>query len=165
MKHRQHHRHAMPKPRLHLSRRAKAVIYSVLGLVWASGVLWLIFHYFFQRAGDFGVEPSPLEHPLIVLHGAGAFAALWLAGWLWSTHIVPWWNGSRRRASGIVLTALGGVLIGSGWLLYYASGEELRRWAGLVHWGVGLAMAVPILVHALRARRYREPSGIAASKT
>ena len=154
------HRHRQHAPRLYLSRRAKLLVYGVLGLTWSSGVLWLIFHYFFARAGEFGVEANPLEHPLIVLHGGGAFGALWLAGWLWSTHIMPWWNGSRRRASGIVLTTLGGVLIGSGWLLYYASGDELRAWTGVIHWSVGLALVVPLLVHALRAGRYRsQPTG------
>ena len=110
------HRHGK-RPRMHLSPRAKALIYVVLGVAWGSGVLWLIFHYFFPHHGEFGDEPNPLEHPLIVLHGAGAFAALWLAGWLWTTHIVPWWNSPSRRSSGIVLIAMGALLVVSGWLL------------------------------------------------
>ena len=146
------------KPRLHLSRRAKLLVYGVLGLTWGSGVLWLIFHYFFPRHGEFGVEANALEHPLIMLHGAAAFAALWLAGWLWSTHIQPWLNGPSWRSSGIVLMLLGAVLIASGYLLYYASGEELRRWIAVLHWSIGLLLAVPAVVHALRSKRYRGPS-------
>jgi hypothetical protein len=159
MKSRQHH--AAHKPRLYLSRRAKNSIYAALGLTWGSGVLWIILHYFFWRQGDFGDEPPALEHPMLVLHGACAFAMLWLAGWLWNAHVQPWWSSQRRRGSGIVLIALGAVLIVSGWLLYYAGGDEVRRWTSVVHWAIGLALAVPVLVHALRAGRYRSPTGTA----
>ena len=151
------HRHGK-RPRMHLSPRAKALIYAVLGVAWGSGVLWLVFHYFFPHHGEFGDEPNPLEHPLIVLHGAGAFAALWLAGWLWTTHIVPWWNSPSRRSSGIVLIAMGALLVVSGWLLYYASGDELRHWVTVLHWSIGLLLAVPAAVHALRSKRYRGTS-------
>ena len=150
-----HHRHQTYKPRLYLSARAKLVTYAVVGLTWCSGVLWLIFHYFFSRQGEFGAEADPFEHPLLVLHGACAFAALWLAGWVWHVHVQPWWSSPRRRGSGIVLIAFGAVLIMSGWLLYYAGDDELRRWSSVVHWGTGLALVVPLLVHGLRAARYR----------
>lgn len=143
------------KPQLHLTRRGKLLIYAVLGTTWGSGVFWLIFHYFFRGHGEFGDEPHPWEHPLIVLHGAGAFAALWLAGWLWSTHIVPWWNSRNRRNSGIALVVLGAALVVSGYLLYYVSGDELRHGVALLHWSIGLLLAVPALVHALRSGRYR----------
>jgi hypothetical protein len=143
------------KPRLHLSRRAKLMIYAILGATWGSGVLWLVFHYLFPHHGEFGDEAHPLEHPLLVLHGAGAFAALWLGGWLWPTHIQPWWNSPNRRDSGIILIALGAWLVASGYLLYYASGDELRHWAGILHWAAGLGLAAPLLVHALRSGRYR----------
>ena len=154
MKSRQRHA-ATHTPRLYLSRRAKVWIYAALGLTWGSGVLWLILHYFFTRQGEFGDEPPALQHPLLVLHGACAFAMLWLAGWLWNAHVQPWWSSQRRRGSGVVLIALGAVLIVSGWLLYYADGDDVRRWTSVVHWGIGLAFAVPLLVHALRAGRYR----------
>ena len=54
-----------------------------------------------------------------------------------------------------MLISFGAVLIISGWLLYYAGDDELRRWSSVVHWGTGLALAVPLLVHGLRAARYR----------
>lgn len=146
------------KPRLHLSRRSKLMIYAILGTTWGSGSLWLIFHYFFPHHGEFGDEAHPLEHPLLVLHGAGAFAALWLAGWLWTTHIMPWWNSPKRRNSGVVLIAMGAVLVASGYLLYYASGDELRRWISVLHWSIGLLLAIPAFVHGLRSQRYRAPS-------
>jgi len=148
-------RHAHRRPSLELNRRRKTIIYAVLVLTWLSGAVWLLLHYFFAREGEFGREPNPLEFWVLALHGACAFVVLWLFGWVWTTHIMPWWGGRRRRASGVVLISLAAVLILSGYLLYYGSGDTLREWTGLVHWSIGLVAAIPVLVHALRSRRYR----------
>jgi MFS family permease len=148
-------RHSVKRPSMELTRRRKFLIYTILVSTWSSGVLWLVLHYFLQRRGEFGVEPNPFEFWILALHGACAFAALWLAGWIWTTHILPWWHGQRRRNSGIVLIAFTGALILSGYLLYYASGDALREWIGVIHWCIGLAAAIPMLVHALRSWRYR----------
>jgi len=129
------HRHAH-KPRLYLSRRGKLAIYAVLGATWISGVTWLILHYFLLRHGEFGDEPHPLESWTLAAHGACAFAALWLGGWLWSAHVLPWWSSGKRRTSGVVLIVIAGALIASGYLLYYASNEALRYWTGVGHWGL-----------------------------
>ena len=142
-------------PRLYLTRRGKLAIYGVFGATWGSGILWLVFHYFLARQGEFGAEPHPLEHWTLALHGAGAFATLLLGGWLWKAHVAPWWDSPNRRHSGIVLIALGAALIASGYLLYYASGDALRDFIGKLHWIIGLLLALPLLVHALRSGRYR----------
>ena len=157
-------RRRTPAPRLYLTRRGKLAIYGVFGAIWGSGVLWLIFHYFLQHQGEFGVEANSFEHPLLMLHGAAAFAALLLGGWLWKAHIAPWWDSSNRRHSGIVLIALAAMLIVSGWLLYYAGGETLREWTALAHWSIGLALALPLLVHALRSERYRKGASLSVPK-
>jgi hypothetical protein len=148
-------RHAERRPSLEMNRRRKTIVYTALLLTWLTGAAWLLLHYFFKRQGDFGNEPHPLEFWMLALHGACAFAVLWLLGWVWTTHVVPWWSGSRRRASGIVLIGFAAVLIASGYLLYYGSGDTLRDWTAIVHWSIGLAAALPMLVHALRSWRYR----------
>jgi hypothetical protein len=151
-------RQPVKHPSIELTARRKFLIYTILVSTWSSGALWLVLHYFLRRRGDFGVEPNPLEFWMLALHGACAFAALWLAGWIWTTHIVPWWNGRRRRNSGIVLIAFVGALILSGYLLYYASGDAVRDWVGVIHWSIGLAAAIPMTIHALRSWRYRASS-------
>ena len=145
------------RPRLYLSRRRKFAVYAIIGATWGSGVAWLFFHYLLMRQGKFGPEPHPFETWSLALHGACAFAALWLGGLLWPTHIVPWWTGGERRSSGIVLIGMAGVLIVSGYLLYYAGGDGARGWIELLHWMVGLLLAIALLVHALRSSRYRAP--------
>jgi hypothetical protein len=158
-------RRVVHKPRLYLSRRGKLSIYAVFGATWLSGVGWLIFHYFLPRHGQFGTEPHPLESWSLALHGACAFAMLWLSGWLWKAHVLPWWDTRKRRTSGVVLIFISAVLIASGYLLYYASDDGLRHWSGLVHWSIGLVLVLPLVVHGLRSGRYRAAAGAAPRRS
>lgn len=144
-----------PSSRLYLTRRQKLGIYAVAALLWISGASWVGVHYFLQQRGPFGNVPNAAEHWLVVAHGAGAFAGLWLGGWLWRAHVTPWRRHGTRRNSGNALLWIGGVLIVSGYMLYYVAGETLREWSSLTHWGVGLALPLVLLTHALRSRRYR----------
>lgn len=141
---------------LRLSPRHRRFVYGAFAAIWASGVLWLIFHYFLPRQGEFGAEPHPLEAWWLRLHGAAAFFALWLGGLVWIVHVRHGLARPKRRVTGIALIAMFGVLAASGYLLYYASDDALRDAVRLVHWLVGLALIVPFLLHSLRARRLRK---------
>lgn len=149
--------------RAFLTRRQKYAVYGICALLWISGAIWLPVHYLLRQQGPFGDVPNPAEHWLIVAHGAGAFAALWLGGWLWRAHVTPWRRAGMRRNSGNALLWVGGGLIVSGWLLYYAAGDSLRAAVSLAHWSVGLAAAPALLAHALRSSGYRQRAGSAAA--
>jgi len=137
--------------RARLSPRRERLVYVVFGLLWASGVGWLAFHYFLRQSGEFGEMPNPLEPWWLRLHGAAAFAGLWLIGLLWAIHLVPAWK-ARRRSSGIVLGVATALLVLSGYLIYYVGDEGARDAIVLAHWLVGLALPLPLLLHALRGR-------------
>jgi len=146
-----------PNSRRYLTRRQKAAIYGALGLLWLSGAVWLVLHFYFPQRGPFGDLPNPAEHWLMVVHGAAVFAALWAGGWLWRGHVTPWQRSGTRRRSGNGLLWTGAALIVTGYLLYYAPGDSLRSWISITHWSVGLASVVAILVHMARSGRYRSP--------
>src|SRR5215468_6376632 len=97
VRHSSRHRH----PRL--SRRQRTATYVALAAAWMSGALWLLFHYFLQRQGEFSLEPHPLEHWWLRLHGLCAFALLWLGGLLWALHVRHGLGWPRRRRSGLVI--------------------------------------------------------------
>ena len=78
---------AAKRPSMELTSRRKYLIYAIVVSTWLSGVIWIALHYFFAQHGEFGAEPNPFEFWFLALHGACAFAALWLAGWIWTTHI------------------------------------------------------------------------------
>ena len=150
------HRRGHGEHGLRLSPRHRRLVYGVFAAIWITGVLWLVFHYFLPRQGEFGAEPHPLEAWWLRLHGAAAFFALWLGGLVWIVHVRHGLARPKRRVSGITLITLFGVLAASGYLLYYASDDALRDSVRLVHWLVGLALIVPFLLHSLRARRLRK---------
>jgi hypothetical protein len=152
MKHRRFHppaAGAATKGRLSTLRERLA--YAAFGLLWASGVGWLVFRYFLRAPTEFGELPHPSEGWWLCLHGAAAFFALWLLGVFWPVHVLPAWK-SRRRSSGIVLGVITAWLVLSGFLLYYAGDDRARALIALLHWIVGLAIPLPFLWHALRGR-------------
>jgi hypothetical protein len=78
----------------------------------------------------------------VPLHGAFAFAEIWMFGLLWGIHITTAWPFPRRLWSGGVMT---GVLFGptlSGYLLYYMGNETARSFVSVLHWTIGLACPV-----------------------
>lgn len=138
---------------LGFSRGGRLAIEVIVDAVWLSGVIWLLFHYFFRRQGEFGDEPHPLEHWALVLHGAAAFASMFLAGALYARHVVPAWRSRRRPRSGLVVAAVFALLIVTGYLLDYAGGEALRAGVAKVHWIAGLPLPLALLVHRSERRR------------
>jgi hypothetical protein len=152
-------RHEM-RARTYLSRRQRAWIYGVLVALWGSGALWLVIHYLFPDRGEFGDAPGVAEPWLLTLHGAAAFATLWLCGWMWAVHVRPWWKNGQRRTSGVLLSATIVLLIASGYLLYYAADETLLHGIAVLHWVIGLLLGAIVIAHALRSRRYRRPPSL-----
>ncbi len=141
-----------------LKRGRRWLSYGIgLGL-WASGTIWLVYHYFLKQRTEFGLAENPLTHWWLALHGLFAFATLWLFGLLWGQHILGAWKTKRHRVSGSLLIAVLAVLIVTGYLLYYAGGDETQAIVSAVHWVVGLAAPLPFLLHrfvkSLRARPY-----------
>ena len=137
---------------LRFSLRMRTTIYWISGLTWLTGVAWLVLHYYLRRRGDFGIEPHPLEPWSLKAHGLTAFAAIWLAGVLWASHIVPAWHRRKRPASGLTLAILLAVLIVSGYLLYYVGEDTIRSRVAVTHWALGLALPVSLVVHVLQKR-------------
>ncbi len=130
-----------------LTRARRLLIYSVGAGLWLSGALWLVFHYFVHSAGAFGATRHPLEPWWLALHGGFAFASLWLLGLLWGVHIMAGWTSAQRRWSGGSVLATLGVLVVSGYLLYYAGDDTLRAGTSILHWTLGLALPTVFIVH------------------
>jgi hypothetical protein len=123
--------------------------------VWLTGGLWLVFHHFVMTQGEFGPQSSPLEPWWMKLHGAFAWAVVWLFGVLWATHISVAWPIKRRRLSGGTLTAVLIWLVVTGYLLYYIGSDTARSVVSVLHWSVGVVC--PVLYWLHRARRRAKP--------
>jgi hypothetical protein len=140
-------RHRPGQRVVRIAKRRRAALYVVAAGIWSTGALWLTLHYFFQRHAQFGTQANPAEPWALKLHGAFGFAALWVFGLLWGVHIVNGWTSGRRRWSGALLFGLIAVLGLTGYLLYYAGGDDLREAVSTLHWVVGLAAPALFVWH------------------
>ncbi len=138
-----------------LSKGHRRLVYTITTVAWSTGSAWLLFHYALRLPGAFGDIPHPLEAWWLKLHGAAAFAALWLAGLLWGRHVVWAWSAGQRRRSGGGLAAAFGVLSLTGYLLYYVADDRLRGASSITHWMLGLALPLLLGIHVWKVRQSR----------
>ena len=121
-----------------------------------SGVVWLALHY--SVGAGVGELPHPLEATAMRWHGAAAMLALFVFGLLAAHHVPHGWRVTQgrqaplQRCLGLVLCVLAGLLVLSGYALYYGVGEDRRAALGLLHSAVGGLMALALVGH----RRYRQ---------
>ncbi len=127
-------------------------VYWVAAALFASGALWLVFHYFVQVEGAFGPAPHPLEHWWLRLHGAAAMLALLVVGSLLPIHVRRGWHQRRNLRLGIVLSSALLLLTLSGYALYYFGGEEARPWISVFHWGIGILSPLVLVWHIASGR-------------
>jgi hypothetical protein len=147
-------------PEATVSRRVKLTplhewsVYLVAIGVVASGVAWLLLHYYGQVRGDFGPETNPFEPWSLKIHGGFGALALVLIGSLLTVHVGAALSSRRHLLTGISLLGVWLLLSITGYLLYYAGSEDFRALVSQVHWIVGLGLPLILLVH-LTERRWR----------
>jgi hypothetical protein len=127
-------------------------VYWTAAALFATGALWLVFHYFLQAEGEFGPAPHPLEHWWLRLHGAAAMLALLMVGSLLPIHVRRGWHQRRNLPLGIALLSVVFLLTLSGYALYYFGGEQARPWISAFHWGIGIASPLALVWHITSGR-------------
>ena len=121
--------------------------------MFATGVLWLTFHYFVQVEGQFGPSPHPLEQWWLRLHGGAAMISLVVVGSLLPIHIRRGWHMRRNVLAGVSLSSMLVVLMLTGYALYYFGDERGRVWISAFHWCIGVAGPLILLWHIVSGRR------------
>lgn len=128
------------------------LVYLSVGILTLTGIGWLLLDAFGKVEGAFGPEQNPALPWLLMIHGIVAYAFLVIAAMLVPVHIRLGWNAMRNRTSGLSLVVAGLVLAASALLLYYAGAEGLRGWSSTLHWLVGLALPLLLIVHVIRGK-------------
>jgi hypothetical protein len=123
------------------------------------------FSYFANAPDEFGSTSKSLA---MKIHGAAAMAILVLIGTLLIGHVKFAWRAGRNRTNGAFFFSAFGILILTGYGLYYAGGEKLRAWTSWIHIVVGLALPILLFAHVLlgqRTRPFAPPRGHRHSPT
>jgi len=128
-------------------------LYASLGLLWLSGLAWLILHWFFAPEAEFGVALHPWQPRILVIHGVLAVVATFLFGWIAGSHVGAGWRRGAQRVSGILLIALLVVLALTGLGSYYLTWDGARAANSFMHEIAGMLAIVPALVHWATVRR------------
>ena len=97
------------------------------GVLWLSGAIWLLLHYYGQVEGEFGIETNPFEPWVLRVHGFVLIPALMGFGGMMVVHIPKGWKDRRQRIAGVCLTVIMAILVLTGYLLYYVGGERDRK--------------------------------------
>jgi heme A synthase len=129
-----------------VSTALRRVIYTICTLLWLSGCVWLVVHFFFPVTTDFGPAPNPLEPWLLRIHGWVAMGAVFLFGWITSEHISDKWRKPHNRVSGLSLAVFVSILTLSGYALYYTT-DRLHDASGVAHEVLGALAIVFALAH------------------
>ena len=145
----QHRDHAHAE----LSARHERWVVWLSVAVLLTGSAWLASHYLLARPDEFGTSRGPLEPWWLRLHAAAALGFLVVFGTLLPLHVRRAWNAHRHRTSGGTVVGVVIVLVATGYLLYYAGGEQLRAVLSLVHWLVGLVGLPAMIVHVILGKR------------
>lgn len=146
---------AMRHPRrdpIRLRRDYRYFLYFVFGLLFISGAAWGYFNYLSPRSEDFEQAAKSLS---MKIHGAMAMATLVLIGAMLTTHVRFSWRANRNRFNGTLFLTTLGILIVTGYGLYYAGNERLRAWTSWIHLAVGLALPGLLFIHIMVGRRTR----------
>lgn len=146
-------RHGHGPVRQRLSRRHQFWLYLTSAGLLISGIGWLVSHYLLRSVGPFGELPSPAEPWWLRLHGAAVLSFLVVFGATLPGHVIQSWRQRRSHYSGGAVVLIVAALGLTGYGLYYAVGDTLREWVGVIHWSLGLAAAMTLGAHVLLARR------------
>ncbi len=125
------------KNSIRFSPRMNRWFYSVFGVLFLSGALWLI-------------VPGSW---LLKIHGAAAMVSLVVLGVLIPSHMRRAWDQRRNRVTAVVMMTFCTSLIASGYGLYYFGGEEMRAWISAFHWIAGVVFPVALVGHIVADRR------------
>jgi len=131
------------------------LVYFSVALLTLTGLAWLLLDRVGKVEGDFGPQQNPALHWLLSSHGILAYVFVVAAAMLVPVHMRLGWNALRNRVSGLMLVGTGLLLALSGLLLYYASSEGLRGALSTLHWVVGIALPVALVVHVVRGKASR----------
>lgn len=128
-------------------------LYLSLGLLFLSGIAWLILHYFFTTETEFGTAPSPFEHTVLAIHGVAVPVFLVVFGTLFPTHIQRAFKARQNFLSGMFFIATLFILIASGYALYYSGNEANRSIASTTHSVIGILIVPFLLLHMTIGRK------------
>lgn len=122
---------------IRLSPRMRFWFYGIFGVLFLSGVIWL-------------VTPSAW---LLSVHGGAAMASLVVLGVLIPSHMQRGWAQQRNRRTAVLMIAVCLAMVLSGYGLYYCGNDHWRSWISGAHSFAGCALPFALVWHIINGRK------------
>jgi len=129
----------------------RIILFSVLLISWCTGIGVYIFQEWIRVETPIGLGLHPAQKITRNIHGAAAFAMMIIYGYILASHVPSSWRQNRQRIAGLFLIGMQFVLIISGYLVYYAAGEELLKVVKFTHLIVGVMFPTILIIHIIGA--------------
>jgi hypothetical protein len=142
----------MKRRGLQLSRRHRWSLYAVVLVLFLSGVIWIGLHQL-DEAGNTSGPWRELKPSVMTVHGLVAAMFVVLLGTLLPVHVRHSWHARRNRANGVFFLSVVSTLTLTGYLLYYLGNERTRAWCSNVHFWLGAAIPLLLVLHIWSGRR------------
>ena len=146
------HTHHLPRP---MSRRVRNVVIYGSAALWFSGMIWMVLHYFFKTANEFGMTRNASEPFTLRIHGMLAMLMLFMFGWIGGTHVAIRWRQWRANVDGLVLLIVAALLAISGYALYYLIDDSQHLAVSLIHQALGALIIAIAIIHWRTAAKRR----------
>lgn len=140
-----------------LPRWQRRVVYCSVAALVLTGLFWLAASWPSVMGGDVASLSETARRwaaAALRLHGIAAYVVLVAIGALLPMHVRLAWLRRRNRTSGAGLIVVLSVLSASGLWLYYGP-EGGRPAISALHWLIGLALPVGLILHRWLGRRSR----------
>lgn len=147
----------MKRRGIQLSPRHKRWFYAMSVTLFLSGAAWVWFGWLAERDETRTELFRSLKSWTLKLHGAAAMAFLVALGILIPTHIKRAWQARRNRTTGFFLVTVMGVLVATGYGLYYFGDDRWRSAASWIHLILGFAAPALLGLHIWQGRRDLKP--------
>ena len=135
--------------KVRLAPLQRRLFYLLFGILWASGVLWIVAEW--AKDPELGPIRTPLQALTMKVHGAIMLAYLAMLG-SFLTHVRMGMALKVNRLSGSSIIAINVILSVTDWMLYYLTDNLLRQWSSAAHWMIGISALLLVLAHIFLGR-------------
>lgn len=135
-----------------MSRIQIGWLHVSVALTTLTGIVFAYMKYFMTPVDEFAVVNHPFQSHMLAVHVVIAPLALFVLGWVFSSHMLPKYrfgDGSNRK-SGVGAMILIVPMALSGYLLQVSTSEALREAMAIAHWISSGVFAVAYLIHLIR---------------
>ena len=142
----------MKRRGLQLNRGHRSTLYAASLLLFISGAAWAWANHL-DETGTASEALRDFKPWLLKVHGFSAMAFVLLLGTLLPGHVRRAWHARKNCGNGAFFLTAVGLLVLSGYALYYIGSETLRACASDFHLWLGVAAPALLVLHILSGRK------------